>query len=547
MISPKRFMRLCKINWVLFKYIVSPKFIPERYALLRFLSYFNPLGWNPKHDRAEGVRIALEKLGPIFVKFGQVLSTRRDLFPDDIVDELSRLQDNVPPFPGEQAKQIIEATYKKPIHELFAEFSIEPLASASVAQVHAAKTPDGSDVVVKILRPDIANIIEQDIALLYMVASLMQKVWKQANRLHPKELVAEFEKTIINEQDLMREAANASLLRRNFLDSKMMYVPEVHWSYSQRNIMVIERIYGEQISAIDLFRARNVNLKRMAEYGVEIFFTQVFRDSFFHADMHPGNIFVDITDPDNPKYLGVDFGIMGSLDEQDKNYLAENILAFFHRDYKRVAELHVQSGWVPPTTRVDDFQAAIRTVCEPIFERPLKDISFGQLLLRLFQTAEQFNMEIQPQLMLLQKTLLNVEGLGRMLYPDLDLWETAKPFIENFMRERNNFRKIFKDGVKQLPTNAEKFIQLPDMITEAIGHYNNQQRLTPSINPDLQKCINKSQRKKGMYLGLGMSLVAVSVLQLHRFSDWFAAHTTWPMIAGLGGVGLLLLSFRKVE
>ena len=543
-IAPKRFFRLCQINWILFKYIINPKFIPERYALLRFLSYFNPLGWHPKHNRAEGVRIAMEKLGPIFVKFGQVLSTRPDLFPEDIIEELSKLQDRVPPFPGEQAKQRIEKTYQKNIHELFATFDIEPLASASVAQVHAAKLADGSDVIVKILRPNIARVIDQDIALLYMVAGLMLKMWKQAYRLRPKELVNEFQKTILNELDLLREAANASLLRRNFADSNMMYVPEVHWSYARKNMMVMERVYGYQISDIETFKAKSVNLKRLAEYGVEIFFTQVFRDSFFHADMHPGNIFVDITDPNNPKYLGVDFGIMGSLDDRDKNYLAENILAFFHRDYKRVAELHVQSGWVPPDTRVDDFQSAIRTVCEPIFEKPLKEISFGQILLRLFQTAEQFNMVVQPQLMLLQKTLLNVEGLGRTLYPDLDLWETAQPFIEKFMKQQKSLKKFLSTGFKQLPPNAEKLLQLPELLNEAVGHYNTHQRMLATYQIKEHRQIKQNQ-KRGIAIGIGVSLLVISVLQNHRVSDWLANHTAWPIIAGIAGLAILFFAWNR--
>lgn len=378
-------VRLLHINWVLVKHGLDEiVFATHLFRPFRFLLYIWPPHWFRKSEasRSERIHGALEELGPLFVKFGQILSTRRDLLPDDIADELTKLQDRVPPFPGSQARQLIEQAYKKPLQEVFAEFDETPLASASIAQVHVARLLDGTEVVVKVVRPGIKRIIERDVSLLYFVASLAQRYWKEGRRLRPVEVVREYEKTILDELDLMREAANASQLRRNFLNSPLLYIPEVYWPHCRRNVMVMERISGIQISNVEELRRQNVDLKQLSERGVEIFFTQVFKHNFFHADMHPGNIFVS---PEG-KYLAVDFGIMGALSPEDQRYLAENFLAFFNRDYRRVAELHVESEWVPSGTRIVEFEAAIRTVCEPIFERPLKDISFGSLLLRLFQT-----------------------------------------------------------------------------------------------------------------------------------------------------------------
>ena len=378
------------------------------------------------------IREALQTLGPIQVKFGQVLSTRRDLLPDDIADELCKLQDQVPPFPNTQAQTIIEQSLGGKTAELFAAFEPQPMASASIAQVHAAELLDGTQVVVKVVRPNIVETIDRDIQLLQVLARLAHRAIPDARRLRLEELVQDYSRTIHDELDLMREAANCALLRRNFAEGELLYVPHIYWDYTRENVMVQERIVGIPVDQIDQLQQQGINLKTLAEQGVEIFFTQVFRDNFFHADMHPGNIFVRA----DGRYLGVDFGIMGSLTKMDQRYLAENLLAFFHRDYRKVAELHVSSGWVPDGTRVEDFEAAIRSVCEPIWQRPISEISFGQFLLRLFQTARRFNMEIQPQLVLLQKTLLNIEGLGRQLYPELDLWQTAKPFLERWMAEQ---------------------------------------------------------------------------------------------------------------
>jgi ubiquinone biosynthesis protein len=390
----------------------------------RFLLLLRPGRKRRRESAPAGARLraALEDLGPIFVKFGQTLSTRPDLLPQDIAVELTRLQDRVPPFPGSQARAILEKAYRQPLDQVFASFDETPLASASISQVHAATLHDGRRVVVKVLRPGIEKIIYSDVRVLQTLATLANRYWPEARRLRPVEVVAEYRKTIIHELDLMREAGNAAQLRRNFEHNDQLYVPEVHFEYCRSNVMVMERISGIPVNDIDALRAVDTNLEQLARYGVEIFFTQVFKHNFFHADMHPGNIFVDASDPANPTYIAVDFGIVGTLTTEDQHYLAANLLAFFKRDYRRVAQLHVESGWVPAGTRVDELETAVRTVCEPVFNKPLREISFGMFLLRLFQTARQFDMHIQPQLVLLQKTLLNIEGLGRQLYPDLDLW-----------------------------------------------------------------------------------------------------------------------------
>ncbi|MEH6648741.1 MAG: ubiquinone biosynthesis regulatory protein kinase UbiB [Motiliproteus sp.] len=418
--------------------------------------------------RGERIRLALEELGPIFVKFGQMLSTRQDLLPVDVAQELRRLQDQVPPFCGDQATAIVEAALGESVTTLFKEFDSTPLASASVAQVHTAILHGGEDVVVKVIRPGIQRIIKQDIGLLYSLSHLIQWAWADGRRLRPVEVVAEYEKTIFDELDLRKEAGNASQLKRNFAGSESLYVPEVYWDFTHRNVMVMERIYGVPIADMEALEAQGTNFRLLAERGVEIFFTQVFRDSFFHADMHPGNIFVSYNTPHNPQYIALDFGIVGSLSPSDQNYLARNLLAFFERDYKQVAQLHIDSGWVPADTNVNDFETAIRSVCEPVFEKPLKEISFGQVLLGLFQTARRFNMEVQPQLVLLQKTLLNIEGLGRQLYPDLDLWTTAKPFLEDWMKQRMGVKGIYRSLKARAPELIEQLPQMPQLLADAL-------------------------------------------------------------------------------
>jgi ubiquinone biosynthesis protein len=441
------------------------------YRPFRFLVLLSPWTWFQRSrgvTRGERLRLALEELGPIFVKFGQAVSTRRDLLPVDIADELAKLQDRVPPFEGAIAIATVEAAFGKPIGEIFADFQLAPLAAASIAQVHVATLKSGQEVIVKVLRPRMREVIERDLQVLEALALLADEYWEEGRRLRPVEVVAEYRKTVMDELDLLREAGNASQLRQNFRGSNLLYVPEVYWDYCRINVMVMERIHGIIVSQVDELRARGTNIRKLAENGVEIFFTQVFRHNFFHADMHPGNIFVQVEDPENPRYAAIDFGIVGTLDARDQHYLAENFLAFFERNYHRVAALHVESGWVPATTRIDELETAVRTVCEPIFNKPLKDISFAQVLLRLFETARRFEMRVQPQLILLQKTLLNVEGLGRQLYPELDLWNTAQPVLRAWMRERASPRTLLRSLRQQLPDALETLRLMPRIINVAV-------------------------------------------------------------------------------
>ncbi len=460
--------------------------------------------------RAVRLRLALEDLGPIFVKFGQLLSTRRDLMPLDIADELARLQDRVPPFPSDLAVAELEKAYGRPVAEVFAEFDRTPVASASVAQVHFAvlhEKDGGREVAVKILRPGIQPVIEHDIALLQVAANLLETLWADGRRLKPREVVAEFDKYLHYELDLMREAANCSQLRRNFEGSDLLILPEVHWDWCTQSVMVMERMHGTTISQIDTLREKGVDIPRLARAGVEIFFTQVFRDGFFHADMHPGNIFVATEGPRKGQYIALDFGIVGTLSDVDKNYLAQNFLAFFQRDYKRVAEVHIESGWAPKGTRVDEFEAAIRSVCEPFFDRPLKEISLGRVLLRLFQTSRQFNVEIQPQLVLLQKTLLNVEGLGRELDPELDLWKTALPYLERWMSEQlgwlaleNNIKREASSWAKLLPT-------LPRLVHQALAA-----TATPAPNLELEGLVGELRAiRRLLWLTITLAVIALGV------------------------------------
>ncbi len=467
MIKPRQALRLVQINVVLVRHGLDEIVLATHlFRPVRYLVYLSPFYWFRRKSisRGERIRRALEDLGPIFVKFGQVLSTRRDLLPLDIADELAKLQDQVPPFPGAQARARVEEVFGQSIATLFKEFDETPLASASIAQVHAARLHDGREVVVKVLRPGVERLIRADLDVLHLIAGLAEDYWRDGRRLRPREVVTEYERTVLDELDLIREAANAAQLKRNFEGSTLLYVPEVYWPLTRREVMVMERIHGVPIRDLATLRARGTDFKVLAENGVEIFFTQVFKHNFFHADMHPGNIFVDVADPKQPRYMAVDFGIIGTLSPRDQHYLAENFLAFFNRDYRKVAQLHVESGWVPAGTREDEFETAIRTVCEPIFNKPLKDISFAQLLLRLFQTARRFNMEVQPQLMLLQKTLFNIEGLGRDLYPELDLWQTAKPFLEEWTRERMSPAATLKRLLAGLPVIRELLLESPGRI-----------------------------------------------------------------------------------
>ncbi|MDP1708425.1 MAG: ubiquinone biosynthesis regulatory protein kinase UbiB [Gammaproteobacteria bacterium] len=541
MISPRQMLRLLYINIVLVRHgldeiiLATHLFRPVRYVL-----YLFPWYWlrGKQAPRAVRIRRALEDLGPIFVKFGQLLSTRPDLLPEDIAHELALLQDQVQPFPGAQARAFIEQAYEKPVLEVFKEFDETPLASASVAQVHAAQLFDGRQVIIKVLRPNVERAIRRDVSLLYTVAGLAERYWADGKRLRPTAVVAEFEKTLLGELDLLREAANASQLRRNFEGSDLLYVPEIVWPLTRRNVMVMERIFGTPISHVKSLVQQGVDLKRLSENGVEIFFTQVFRHNFFHADMHPGNIFV----AKDGRYMAVDFGIMGTLSTRDQRYLAENLLAFFHRDYRRVAEAHVDAGWVPPGTRVDEFEAAIRSVCEPIFERPLSEISFGQLLLRLFQTARQFNMEVQPQLVLLQKTLLAIEGLGRELYPELDLWQTAKPFLERWMSEQVGVRGLLKALKENAPVWAEKLPDLPLLVHDFLQQAHEGKSKVEWKSDEIAKLrreIRRAQRRNySVIVGSALIISAAIVKGLDGFAPTMlgdAPLLTW-VLAGLGGL-----------
>jgi len=539
MIKPSQIFRLLHINRILVKHGLDEVVLEMHlFRPFRFMLYLLPWNWfrrGVREPQAVRMRRTLEDLGPIFIKFGQILSTRKDLLSDDIADELSKLQDNVPPFPGGEARHIIEEAYGKPLNQVFLSFDETPLASASIAQVHVATLLDGTEVIVKVVRPGIKKIIKRDLGLLYIMAEMVERYWSEGRRLRPLEVVREYEKTIYDELDLMKEAASASQLRRNFDGSDLLYVPVIYWPQTRRNVMVMERIFGTPISDIDELRRQNIDLKKLSETGVEIFFTQVFKHNFFHADMHPGNIFVS----DKGQYIAIDFGIMGTLTPQDQHYLAENFLAFFNRDYRRVAELHVQSEWVPKGTRVDEFESAIRSVCEPIFERPLKDISFGRLLLRLFQTARRFNMEVQPQLVLLQKTLLNIEGLGRQLYPELDLWQTAKPFLERWMSENLGGRAFVSSMKRNAPQWLDKLPEMPLLLHDVLQQARDGELKVEWQSKELRKIertLHDANRRT--YAAIVASALIISAVLLLGIDD-YSTMLSWL----LAGAGLLVLMF----
>ena len=481
--------------------------------LLRLLSPWTWLQSDSQGSRGARLRLALEELGPVFVKFGQAVSTRRDLLPPDIADELVKLQDAVPPFAGAVAQQLVVDALGKPLAEVFSQFDVTPLAAASIAQVHVATLLDGSDVVVKVLRPGMRERIGQDLEVMYALAGLVDRWSTEGRRLRPLDVVREYERTILDELDLLREAANATQLKRNFEGSSLLHVPAVHWPLCRDNVMVMERIRGIQIGEVARLRELGTDMRKLSESGVAIFFTQVFRHNFFHADMHPGNIFVLADDPANPRYAAVDFGIIGTLDPRDRNYLAENFLAVFRRDYRKVATLHIESGWVPATARVDEMESAIRTICEPIFDKPLKDISFGVVLLRLFEALRRFDGRIQPQLILLQKTLFNIEGLGRQLYPDLDIWKTANPILVEWMREQRHPVAVAKRLWKQMPDVLGALEGLPTALRYAV-----ESRSKPQFSPDArQQAIEPARARRD-----GAALVSASV----------------TLLAGIIGIGL---------
>ena len=543
MLPLRESLRVAHITWVLMRHGLDEFILAAHlFRPIRFLKFLSPFYWSQLGRRApRGVRIrrTLVDLGPIYVKFGQILSTRRDLLPDDIAEELCKLQDRVPPFPGDRAQAIIEQALGDSVDQLFAEFDATPLASASIAQVHAARLKTGQQVVVKVLRPGIEKTIGRDIRLLYTIARLARRYSNDARRLRPVEVVEEYDKTIHDELDLMREAANAALLRRNFSGSDELYVPEIHWDYTRNNVMVQERIYGTPVDQVEEHQRNGISMEMLGRRGVEIFFTQVFRDNFFHADMHPGNIFVA---PDG-RYIGVDFGIMGTLTTGDQRYLAENLLAFFHRDYRKVAELHVESGWVPAGTRVDEFEAAIRAVSEPIWEKPIAEISFGHFLLRLFQTARRFDMQVQPQLVLLQKTLLNIEGLGRQLYPQLDLWATAKPFMEKWMAGQVGPRAFSRRIRDSLPQLSEELPELPHLAYRTLKKASDGEL---EINwksqqlEDIREEIAEGNRRSRQTVAGGTLLLSGGLLNLGG-APLLTALSNTQLGLGMGGIGLLLM------
>ena len=503
-----RFFRLLRIIAVSLRFGLDEFILGhERVRGLRALMRCIPMRRELDSPRGVRLRLALEALGPIFVKFGQLLSTRRDLLPADIADELAKLQDQVPPFAVEFVYAAIERAYERRVDEVFAHFEPVATASASVAQVHFARLHDGREVAVKILRPGIADIIRHDVALLDAGASLVEILWADGKRLRPHEVVAEFAKYLDDELDLIREAANASQLGRNFKDSPLLQVPDVYWDFCTTEVMVMQRMHGTPVSHIAALREQGIDLKKLSRAGVEIFFTQVFRDGFFHADMHPGNILVAA----NGQYVALDFGIMGTLTPVDKHYLAHNFLAFFRRDYRRVAEMHIESGWVPAQTRVDEFETAIRAVCEPIFSRPLKDISFGRVLMRLFQTARRFNMEVQPQLVMLQKTLLSIEGLGRQLDPELDLWVTAKPYLERWMKDQIGWSALVRHVREEAPYWSALLPQLP-----RLAHAVLTEKSIDRLSPHLNRLVAESRRQTGLLAVIAVALGGIAALLLYR-------------------------------
>ena len=520
-----RVLRATTIVWVALRHGLDELVLTSfEHPGLRLLARIATLGRDLSAPRGQRLREALQRLGPIFVKFGQVLSTRRDLLPPDIADELALLQDRVPPFPPEAAVATIERAFRKPLGELFTHFERQPVASASIAQVHFATLRDAGgrerEVAVKVLRPGMLKVIEQDLDLIRMMATWIERLSADGRRLKPREVVAEFDKYLHDELDLMREAASAAQLRRNMAGLDLVLIPEMIWELARPDVLVMERMQGIPISQVERLREAGVDIPKLARDGVTIFFTQVFRDGFFHADMHPGNIMVSVDPATFGRYISLDFGIVGTLTEVDKEYLAQNFTAFFRRDYKRVAELHIESGWVPASTRVDELESAVRSVCEPYFDRPLKDISLGMVLMRLFQTSRRFHVEIQPQLVLLQKTLLNIEGLGRQLDPELDLWSTAKPFLEQWMLEQIGPRRLWRELRSQAPYYAKMLPDLPRLL-----HTYLQQRPGDELRRELRELREEQRRTRRLLRAIawgGLLLVLALGGALLAWQDhWF--------------------------
>lgn len=541
--ATKQFLRLLYIQHILAKNGLERLIVDiHLFRPFRLITYLNPWNWFRKKSlsRGEALRQSLEQLGPLFVKFGQALSTRPDILPDDVALELCKLHDAVPPFPSEQALDIIAKAYGQSAWDVFAEFDPVPLASASIAQVHAATLKTGEDVIVKVLRPGMRKIVDSDIGILKKIAGLAERYWKESARFKPLEVVAEFERTLLNELNLQHEAANGSQLRRNFEHSPLLYIPEIYWDYVRPDVLVMERIYGIPVTNIAQLHAHGINIKKLAETGVEIFFTQVFRDCFFHADMHPGNIFVSPAHPDSPQYMCVDFGIIGTINEVDQRYLAENLLAFFNRDYHRVAQLHVESGWVKSDIVVEEFESAIRMVCEPVFEKPLKDISFAYLILQLFQVARQYHMVVQPRLVLLQKTLLAVEGLGRQLDPDLDLWQTAKPFLEKWIRDRISLKRILQNSRANLPFLVEQLPHMPRLLNDVLEQM--KAKHTREKHDAARQELPRAplQWQKGFATGLVLAMSAITGLSYFKLVNQHDLTVIALTTALIGAVVVLL-------
>lgn len=547
-------LRLLAIQRVLIKYGLDEFiFATHLFRPVRFLFYLFPWNWfgKTKGPRARRMRLMLEELGPIYVKLGQILSTRRDLIPEDIANEFAKLQDAVAPFPGKDARKIIEEAYDCDLADVFLEFDETPLASASVAQVHRATLKDGRDFIIKVIRPDIEITIRKDLNLLHLLAQKAEKYYRKGKSLRFTGVVAEFEKTLLNELDLQREAANASQLRRNFIDEERYYVPEINWELTRRNVLAMERVTGISVRDIDALKAAGIDLKWLAEYGVEVFFTQVFRDNFFHADMHPGNIFVGPAEAGKQATVKViDFGIMCSLTEFDQRYLADNFIAFLNRNYHRVAALHIESGWVPKGTRMDELESAIRTVCEPLLDRPMREISFGELLQRLIQIARRFNVEIMPQLIMLQKTIINIEGIGRQLYPELDLWKTARPQLERWMDERMGTKGLIKAAKYNIPKLIDRLPDLPNKMIDLIDRINDgkieMENKSEEIHHLRQEMKVYNRSTVMAVVGSGFLLSASIIYALDNTTHGvFASVPIVSWLLGFAGMMLLYLSWQQ--
>jgi len=545
----RRTLRLFGIAAVLARYRLDDLIVDLPPLKLARIVRLLPWGRRGVRELGRGarLRLALQELGPIYVKFGQILSTRRDLLPHDIADELAELQDNVPPFPGAEARAIIERELGKPIEQLFRAFDEQPLASASIAQVHAAVLHDGSEVVAKVVRPGIEARIREDLELLDSLAGLVRRYHPEGDRIRPNEVVAEFRRFILDETDMQREGANASLLRRNWEDSDELYIPKIHWSHTADRVLVMERVGGVPVRDIDELKRQGVDLERLARRGIRVFYNQVFRDNLFHADMHPGNIRVDTTDPADASFIALDFGIVASLTPRDLYYIGENFLAIFNRDYRRVAELHVEAEWVPADTRIDEMEAAARTVCEPSFTRPLEEVSFGEMVVSLFEVARRFKLTLQPQLIMLQKTLLNIEGMGRQLYPKINIWDVAKPELERIFRERYGFRRTAAKVTRELPSWLARGPELPNLVLETLKLAARGRINAHIASDDLarieQHIGTHNRRVPGAILSAGL-LVASSVLAGYQVGPWLAGHSV-PAIIGFAAA--LIIAMRSVR